>query len=319
MIQRSVFLLLALALLMWWPTGARAQTCQLQSTASPTLDFGTPPANPTTATSVSTTLRVLCYGGSQNQKVKVCVKPANGAPDNSTNPRKMANGAARLSYNIYDDAGQLVGNGGSSPGASVTVTLSNWFLTWYAYADITLTGRIVAGQSGLGAGRYTSTMANSVITYSTSTSANCNSINTEADRFTLTATALLGGSCTISTTDMDFGAHTNLNLGTPITSSATIGLNCTAGTGYTVKLGGGITNNTGARMMGKDGLLPGVIGYQLSKDSAGAQPWGDTGTQTVTGTGTGLPINIPVYGRVPSQSTPRAGSYQDVVTATVEF
>jgi spore coat protein U-like protein len=39
----------------------------------------------------------------------------------------------------------------------------------------------------------------------------------------------------------------------------------------------------------------------------------------VTGTGSGAPQNLPLYGRVPRQPTPSPGDYKDTVTATVYF
>lgn len=320
MSHRTGLLLLALVLLTWWPaTPARAQTCVLQSTSSPVLDFGAPPANPTAATSTSTTLRVFCSGSSANQQIKVCIKPTNGSPDSSLVPRRMANGSARLEYNLYDASNQPVGSGGGGLSPATGIVTLGGSPGYSGTADITLTGRLVAGQSGLAPGTYTSTMANSQVTYSTNTSQNCNAINTLAGSFTLTATAQIVGSCTIDAGDLDFGTRTSL-AGT-IDGSASIGLNCTSGTPYTVRLDGGLAGNVAARQMGLNGAPPGVIGYQLYRDSGRLEPWGDGtgGTLTRAGTGTGLPTTLTVYGRIPSQTTPLAGAYQDVVTATVEY
>lgn len=316
MIHRSVLQLLALTLLLCWPAmRAQAQTCRLSTTASPVLDFGAPPSNPTVATATSTTLKVTCTGGSASQ-VKVCVKPGNGSPDNGVDPRRMANGGARLEYNIYDDANQVVNN----QAASTIVSLSNSGGVNTGTGSITLTGRLVASQSGLAPGTYTSTMSSSRVTYGTNTSQNCNGVNTLADTFTLTATASIGGSCTVNAGDLDFGVRTTLQ--NDIDGMASIGLNCTSGTPYTVRLDGGMVGNVADRRMGLNGAPPGVISYDLYRDSGRLQPWGDgtPGTLTVSGTGTGLPTTLTVYGRVRgSQPTPLAGLYEDVVTATVEF
>jgi spore coat protein U-like protein len=48
--------------------------------------------------------------------------------------------------------------------------------------------------------------------------------------------------------------------------------------------------------------------------------WGNTvGTDTVAGTGTGATQSLTVYGRVPVQSTPGAGTYTDTVITTVTY
>jgi len=62
------------------------------------------------------------------------------------------------------------------------------------------------------------------------------------------------------------------------------------------------------------------LGFQLYSDSAHTQVWGNTiGTNTVTGTGTGTAQTLTVYGRVPQQSTPAAGTYTSTITATITF
>ncbi|WP_409528142.1 spore coat protein U domain-containing protein [Rhizobium sp.] len=39
----------------------------------------------------------------------------------------------------------------------------------------------------------------------------------------------------------------------------------------------------------------------------------------VTGTGTGSPQTLTVYGRVPAQNTPAPGTYSDTVVVTVSY
>jgi spore coat protein U-like protein len=62
------------------------------------------------------------------------------------------------------------------------------------------------------------------------------------------------------------------------------------------------------------------ITYELYRNSARTQRWGNTlNTDTVTGTGNGNIQNLSVYGRVPAQTTPNAGTYTDVVVVTVTY
>jgi spore coat protein U-like protein len=62
------------------------------------------------------------------------------------------------------------------------------------------------------------------------------------------------------------------------------------------------------------------INYALYRDSARTANWGNTvGTDTVSGTGTGANQSLTVYGRVPAQTTPVAGTYTDTIVVTVTY
>jgi spore coat protein U-like protein len=60
--------------------------------------------------------------------------------------------------------------------------------------------------------------------------------------------------------------------------------------------------------------------FQLYRDAARIQVWGETsGVNTFGDTGTGIPVPITVYGRVPPQTAPTAGSYLAQITATITY
>jgi len=62
------------------------------------------------------------------------------------------------------------------------------------------------------------------------------------------------------------------------------------------------------------------VNYQMFSDSGRSSNWGDVvGTDTVASTGNGAAQIHTIYGRVPVQSTPSAGTYLDTVTVTVTF
>lgn len=62
------------------------------------------------------------------------------------------------------------------------------------------------------------------------------------------------------------------------------------------------------------------IGYNLFRDRQRTQLWGDqTGNMLANQTGTGSPVEIPVYARVPKQKTPSSGTYVDNVVVTLEY
>lgn len=125
--------------------------------------------------------------------------------------------------------------------------------------------------------------------------------------------------CTMNSAGIAFGTFT----GSQITVTGTITLTCT-GTGsysYTLKLSTG-----GAGVYSPRHMFNGAntLNYNIYKDSARSQIWGDgTGGSTIlTGTvamkgATTLVINNTMYAKLPAQSLPPFGSYMDTITATL--
>jgi len=63
-----------------------------------------------------------------------------------------------------------------------------------------------------------------------------------------------------------------------------------------------------------------LLSYSLYEDSGHTTVWGQTiGTNTVTGTGTGLPVTQTVYGQIPAQQAMPVGAYTDTITVTVTY
>lgn len=140
------------------------------------------------------------------------------------------------------------------------------------------------------------------------------------DTANLNVTITITSVCDIHTT-----APTPVNFGS-VASSATnvdqqgqLTVLCTPGTAYTIALGNG-QNGTDAnsrKMASGANLVP----YQLYRDAARNDVWGSTtgtGGNVLAGSGTGAPVAVPVYGRVPSANFP-AGTYNDVVIATITY
>jgi len=133
----------------------------------------------------------------------------------------------------------------------------------------------------------------------------------------LTVHITITDECRVQASDLNFGSHGVFN--TDFDVGSTIGVQCTAGTAYTVALGvgNGAGASTAARKMTGPG---GTLTYTLYSDAARTTLWGETvPTNTVGGTGNGSVQNIPVYGRVPIQTTPAAGAYADTVIISVTY
>lgn len=129
-------------------------------------------------------------------------------------------------------------------------------------------------------------------------------------------TATVLSSCTVVGSTIAFGNYTS----TQTDQTGNIAVVCTNGTSYNVGLdaGAGTGGTTSVRKL--TGSLGGTLNYALYRDSGRTNNWGSTiGTDTQTGTGTGLVQNLTVYGRIASGQTPLAGTYTDTVTVTLTY
>jgi spore coat protein U-like protein len=121
-----------------------------------------------------------------------------------------------------------------------------------------------------------------------------------------------------SATDLAFG-NTGV-IQAALTSTSSIGVQCTNTTPYNIGLnaGAGAGATVEARRMTSGAGA--TVTYQLFRDAARTQTWGNTaGTNTLAGTGNGAVQTVQVYGLVPAQTTPAAGSYTDTVQVTVTY
>ena len=63
-----------------------------------------------------------------------------------------------------------------------------------------------------------------------------------------------------------------------------------------------------------------TLSYSIYRDSNRTNVWGVTsGSNVLTGTGTGAAQSINVYGRIPVNQTAPAAAYTDTVTVTVTY
>ncbi|HRO03243.1 MAG TPA: spore coat U domain-containing protein [Terricaulis sp.] len=134
------------------------------------------------------------------------------------------------------------------------------------------------------------------------------------DSFQVTATVL--ATCEVTAQDLEFGDYDPI-AASHLDASTTLSLTCTNGTPYelSMSLGGGET--TASRIM-YDGAEQ--LSYVLYRDGARTQLWGvNGGVDTLGGAGTGAPVTIDVFGRIPMQQTAPAGDYADTITVTVTW
>lgn len=126
--------------------------------------------------------------------------------------------------------------------------------------------------------------------------------------------------CVIAANPLDFG-QTQGVLSATVSVNTTINVTCSNTTLYNVGLsaGTGTGSSTSSRFMSGTGGNTGTVAFNLFQ-AAGATNWGNTqGTDTKSGTGTGVAQALTVYGQIPAQATPAPDTYKSTITATVYF
>jgi spore coat protein U-like protein len=125
--------------------------------------------------------------------------------------------------------------------------------------------------------------------------------------------------CSVSTTNLDFGTQNLLTSATLATNSLYI--TCTPGTAYTVGMNNGSSGATSPalRKMTNVGTTD-FVSYGIYLDAARTQVWGDGVTGAMpSATGNGLAQSFTGYGRVPVQITPTPLDYTDTVVVTITY
>lgn len=124
--------------------------------------------------------------------------------------------------------------------------------------------------------------------------------------------------CEVTASDLAFGTYT-AQAGTPLQGTTLLRATCTPDTNYNIGLNEG--TSPGATVNQRK-MVAGArtLDYQLYSDSARSTIWGNTtGTDTVTGVGTGLAVDHTVFGAVPAAQVVPAGDYQDTVTVRIYY
>jgi spore coat protein U-like protein len=121
--------------------------------------------------------------------------------------------------------------------------------------------------------------------------------------------------CTVTANDLNFGTYAQ----TGTNGTTQLRAICSPQTTYNIGLNEGTT--TGATInQRKMASGTNAINYQLYSDSARSTIWGNTsGTDTVTGVGTGLAQDHTVFGAIPATQSIPAGDYGDTITVRIYY
>ena len=304
------------------PAPAWSQTCTFTNTG---LNWGSVNLLSGSAFDLNGTFTANCtgFGG---LTVRICpnFNAGTGGVNGTGSERYMLNGANQLRYNLYRNAARTNVWGSRTWGLPPVPPVINIPLNGAGTgsANRIIHGRVLAGQTGLPAGIYTSVFSgnHTQIAYAYSTVGNCPAIGlANVTNVPFTVQATYGGACTVNATNLDFGSRGILDTAT--TATNTISVTCTSGAGYTISLSGGDVGATDPtqRMM-SDAADTEFITYGIYRDAPHTLPWGSTiGSNTVAGTGTGSAQPYTAYGRVPAQATPSAQTYTDTIVVTVTY
>jgi spore coat protein U domain-containing protein, fimbrial subunit CupE1/2/3/6 len=124
--------------------------------------------------------------------------------------------------------------------------------------------------------------------------------------------------CEVTATDLSFGTYTSQSA-TDLQGTTLLRATCTPGSSYNVGLNEG--TSPGATVNQRK-MVSGTqaLNYQLYRESSRTSIWGNTtGTDTVTGVGTGLAVDHTVFGSVPAKQVIPAGEYSDTITVRIYF
>jgi spore coat protein U-like protein len=264
--------------------------------------------------------------------VNLCVNAGPGTGGTSVTARAMANGGARMPFNLYIDssyaAASVWGTTAAAGTTPVTLQMGGLLALGSLSRTFTIYGRIpassLAGVPSTGGAdtAYAADFAgHGTLQYAfyglLVPAADCKT--GASTSFSFKARATVTNTCFIGTQTLAFGPD-NRVLRAAVRTVGALSVQCTANNPYAIALNGGtVSGKPGARQMA-NAATGERINYEISGTQDGPL-WGDgtAGTSMVTGTGTGGVQTVRMYGKVPAQRTPSPGSYRDTVTATIYF
>jgi spore coat protein U-like protein len=269
------------------------------------------------------TLTYTCANtANQTRGAAVCFSIGDGAQGGgASNPRRMLNGTQPLWFQLYQDPARTLVWGSSYFGVNTPYMARIAIPRRDSVSGSqTLYGRVQGGQTGAVPGLYTDDFGGGHTAISVNESNNSNppsscTMDQEGDKFVFIARATVASQCAISTGTLDFGSRGLLT--SNLDSTTAVSVQCASGVPWQVGLGNGLNFGSGARRMRN---ATRYVSYELYRNSGRTQRWGSAlNVDTATGSGNGNVQNLSVYGRVPVQATPNAGTYTDVVVVTVTY
>lgn len=305
------------------PRSARADPVECQASIN-TLNFGTVDTSLPGTTDVTATLSWSCTSYTNtNYNVQVCFNIGDGPLGLNGGMRQIQGPGGNLKFQVYTNASHSNIWGAVSSGTYPNPVIRQFYIPKYTTQSgiIPVYGRLPGNQAWASPGNYSAVFSypNVEITGQLTRTGygNCGQSGDDAGNFSnWTVTANVQPACTVTATDMNFG-NAGLLDSAVHDGTSVVSVQCVNGTAWKIGLDNGLHAVGSTRRMQGPG---GFVDYELYRDNGRSQRWGNNpGVDTVNGSGTGSAQNQTVYGRVPTQITPSAGTYSDTITVTVTY
>jgi len=136
---------------------------------------------------------------------------------------------------------------------------------------------------------------------------------------TFRVSARVNAVCDIAAANLDFGVYSAQG-SSPLLGTTLLRATCTPNTSYQIGLNEGISPGATVNQRKMVSGTANALNYQLYSDSSRSVIWGNTpSTDTVTGTGTGLPQDHTVFGSIPPAQSVPAAEYADTITVRIYY
>ncbi len=261
--------------------------------------------------------------GNPFQWVTICpnIGSGNGNPT-AHDPRQMkkwGNSSIKLNFNLYWPGSSTIWGSYLWPYPERPPVL-HLRLSWGGSGNTskTIDARLFGGQNAHPKGVYFSRFNNNHILfqYKSGYSQDCSSGTVKSEKPSFRVRVRNVKSCTVSATDIDFGAVGNL--ASNVDATGTVTVRCTYDLPYKIRLDRG-SSNASSPTQRKMSNGSDTITYGTYSDAARSQPWGWLNSNDVNATGTGYDQTFTTYGRVPPQTTPPPGNYSETIVVKVVF
>ncbi len=136
----------------------------------------------------------------------------------------------------------------------------------------------------------------------------------------LTVSGTVVATCSVRASALNFGGSIPTPVNGDITAQSAINATCSNGVAFDIALSVG--QGQGATMASrKMSSGTNTVNYQIHSDASRSTIWGDGSANAPVNrvTGTGSPMDIPVFGRIPMGQSPAIGIYTDTILVTLTF
>lgn len=323
------FMLVAVITLAGWGYSATAFAdtgCSYWKAGS-SYNFGTVTSGQSASTTSSITLGCNNYT-SGTKYFRLCLNLSTSNAPLVMNPNGVS--GYPLYFNIYpSDNPETALSANSATYSQLDLVVPGWGNSGAGSETsvVTLIGRVLSGQTKLVAyDYYNYNFGGYRVKYTYASSAaqlpSCAAMPA-TQSFTITdgamANATVKNGCAIAqVSNMNFGELSPVN-SAQLTGTATsaVTISCPVNTTFSVALGNGLHSQQSIRNM-CDSSGSNCIPYQLYQDAAHTQLWNSTNIETVN-IGNDTTRSLTVYGLVPNQDWPPAGSYTDTVIVNLSY